>query len=547
MERCCLMKRFAAMVGWVLLFMVFAPLSTFAEEQTFVERGEALAVRVEGAPWTTQGDALVGQGKGNLLVIGKRLGAGDFRLEAKLAIDHLKGSAASIVINGSHFGLEGQAGEMFTEGDVFGRQNLGPAIVAEGKPFQVVVQRTGSRLQVAIDGKPVVTGAIPAKQVVTISLRPWRSTMRVRRLQGVGAFLPLPQVLPQVEVFRRGVGGYHTYRIPAIVVTKQGTLLAFCEGRKSGGGDAGDIDMLLRRSTDGGKTWSPTRVVWDDGKNTCGNPAPVVDQETGTIWLPMTWNLGSDHERDIMAGKSQQPRQVYLTYSKDDGQTWAVPQRISETTRQPHWRWYATGPGNAIQLTRGQHRGRLLIPANHSDHRDASQHPYRSHVFWSDDHGKSWRLGGVQQDRTNESAVVELADGAVLQAMRSYHGTNRRAMARSGDGGETWGQVYLDAALDTPVCQASMLRYSWSEDATRGGKSRILFASPKGRGRSDLHVWVSYDEGKTWPICKSIYPGSSGYSNLVDLGNNRIGILYEKDGYQTISLVTFDLAWLEGD
>ncbi len=353
--------------------------------------------------------------------------------------------------------------------------------------------------------------------------------------------------LPHTVVFSRGAGGYHTYRIPAIVATRSGTLLAFCEGRKSGGGDAGDIDMLVSRSTDEGRTWSAPRVVWDDADNTCGNPAPVVDQETGVIWLPMTWNLGSDHERDIMAGRSQQPRLVYMTHSKDDGVTWAEPKQISDTTRLPHWRWYATGPGNAIQLTRGPRKGRLLIPANHSDHSDASKHPYRSHVFWSDDHGATWRLGGVHQDRTNESAVVERADGAILQAMRSYHEKNRRAMSISRDAGETWDDDYLDDALNTPVCQASILRYSWPQDEGRGGRSRILFSSPRGASRSHLTVWLSYDEGATWPIHKLIYAGGAAYSNLIALPDQRIGVLYEKDGYQTISLATFDLAWLEGE
>ena len=348
---------------------------------------------------------------------------------------------------------------------------------------------------------------------------------------------------PQVDVFKSGEGGYHTYRIPAIVVTKKGTLLAFCEGRRSGRGDAGNIDMLVSRSVDGGRSWSGPRVIWDDADNTCGNPAPVVDQETGTIWLPMTWNLGSDHERDIMAGKSQQPRHVYITHSTDDGRTWATPKKISDSTRQDHWRWYATGPGNAIQLTRGAHKGRLLIPANHSDHSDDSKHPFRSHVFWSDDHGKTWQLGGVHEDKTNESAVVELADGSVLQAMRSYHGTNQRALAVSKDGGATWGKVRLAADLDTPVCQSNILRYSWPDGD--GGKSRILFSSPRGKKRSAMTIWVSYDEGKTWPTSRLIHDGGSAYSNLVKLPDGLIGALFEKDGYKSISFAIMSLDWLE--
>lgn len=350
-----------------------------------------------------------------------------------------------------------------------------------------------------------------------------------------------------VDVFARNEGAYHTYRIPAVVSTKKGTLLAFCEGRKDGRGDAGNIDMLVSRSTDHGKTWSDPIVIWDDAGNTCGNPAPVVDQSTGTVWLPMTWNLGSDHEKDILAGTSEDVRHVYVTRSDDDGVTWSEPTRISDSTRRPHWRWYATGPGNAIQLTRGKHAGRLLIPANHSDHSDEDRHPYRSHVIYSDDHGKSWQLGGIHEDRTNESAVVELSDGSILQAMRSYHGKNRRAMAKSNDGGDSWSELYLDEKLDTPVCQANILRYSWQDDQDRGGRSRILFSSPRGKGRSKMTVWCSYDEGKTWPVFKEIFAGESAYSNLIALPHGKIGALYEKDGYASISLATFDLDWLESD
>jgi len=353
--------------------------------------------------------------------------------------------------------------------------------------------------------------------------------------------------LPHTDVFVSGKGDYHTYRIPAIVATKKGSLLAFAEGRKSGRGDAGNIDLLVCRSTDSGKTWSSPQVIWDDGNNTCGNPAPVVDQSTGTIWLPLTWNLGSDHEADIMRGKSKFPRRVFITHSTDDGVTWAKPTNISDSARQPHWRWYATGPGNAIQLTRGAHKGRLLIPCNHSDHSVPSRHPYRSHVIYSDDHGKTWKLGGVHEERTNESSVVELADGSVRQAMRSYHAKNRRAMSVSKDGGQSWGNVYLDDALDTPVCQANILRLSWSDDAKLGNKSRIVFSSPRGKSRSNLHVWLSYDEGKTWPITQQINPGSSAYSNLVALPNGEVGVFYERDNYSKISLATFSLKWLEGN
>lgn len=186
-----------------------------------------------------------------------------------------------------------------------------------------------------------------------------------------------------------------------------------------------------------------------------------------------------------------------------------------------------------------------MIPCNHSDHSNEDLHPYRSHVIYSDNHGRTWQTGAVHEPMTNESAVVELNDGSVLQAMRSYHDKNRRALAVSHDGGESFAELYLDDALDTPVCQASILRYSWPDAKNGDGRSRILFSSPRGTSRADLHIWVSYDEGRTWAVKRRIYEGRAAYSNLVRLPDDRIGILYEKEGYGSISLVTFDLEWLE--
>ena len=148
----------------------------------------------------------------------------------------------------------------------------------------------------------------------------------------------------------RGQGGYHTYRIPSLIVTTKGTVLAFCEGRKQSASDAGDIDLLLRRSRDGGKTWSAPQVVWDDGPNTCGNPCPVIDAKTGTIWLLLTHNLGSDSESKIVDGTSKGTRTVWVTRSDDDGATWARPVEITSTVKRPDWTWYATGPGVGISL-----------------------------------------------------------------------------------------------------------------------------------------------------------------------------------------------------
>jgi sialidase-1 len=235
---------------------------------------------------------------------------------------------------------------------------------------------------------------------------------------------------------------------------------------------------------------------------------------------------------------------VFVTHSRDDGVTWARPREITEAVKKPHWRWYATGPVNGIQLTRGAHKGRLVVPANHSDHSDPARHPYRSHVIYSDDHGQTWQLGGVEEEMTNESTVVELADGSLLHNMRSYAGKNRRAIATSNNGGLNWSTVTLDETLVEPVCQASILRYSWPEG---GEKSCVLFSNPASVKRQNMTVRLSHDEGKSWPASRTLHAGPSAYSCLVVLPDRTVGCLYESgvtNASERIVFARFPLAWL---
>jgi sialidase-1 len=342
------------------------------------------------------------------------------------------------------------------------------------------------------------------------------------------------------DVFVSGKDGYHTFRIPAAVVSPKGTLLAFCEGRKHSRSDTGDIDVVLRRSFDGGKTWRPLQVVADAGPHTIGNPCPVVDRTTGTIWLPLTKNLGNESEKVIRDGTSKGGRTVWLTKSTDDGATWSKPVEITRSVRRDDWTWYATGPGCGIQLK----SGRLLIPCDHNLRGTRARH---SHVIYSDDGGRTWKIGGVLGERTNECQVVERADGSLLLNMRSYHGKNRRAVATSKDGGLTWSKVALDDALVEPVCQASLLRYTLARDGGKGGKDRLLFCNPASTKRERLTVRLSYDEGKTWPVAKVLHAGPSAYSALVVLPGGAIGCMYErgrKSPYERITFARFSLEWL---
>lgn len=335
----------------------------------------------------------------------------------------------------------------------------------------------------------------------------------------------------QTTVFAAGQDGYHTFRIPSVIVTPAGTGLAFCEARKGGAGDAGDIDLVLKRSADGGKTWGKLEVVWDDGANTCGNPCPVVDAKTGAIVLLLTHNLGTDTEAKIVAGTSQRGRTVWVTRSTDDGRTWAKPTEITASVKKPEWTWYATGPGVGIQLK----SGRLLVPCDYKADKGKAR---GSHAILSDDGGATWRLGGTAGPDANECQAVELADGAVMLNMRTYRGTNRRLVALSTDGGETFGETTEDPTLIDPVCQGSILRLP---------DGALVFSNPASKKREKLTVRLSTDDGKTWPHAKELHSGPAAYSCLTVLPGGDVGCLYErgqKGPYETLTFATFPRAWL---
>lgn len=363
--------------------------------------------------------------------------------------------------------------------------------------------------------------------------------------------VPPADELTETVLFAKETDGYHTYRIPSIIATPKGTVLAFAEGRKNSGSDTGDIDLLLKRSLDGGKSWEEQQVIWDDGVHVCGNPTPVVDEETGTIWLLMTWNHGDDHEGDIIQKTSKDTRRVYITSSTDEGKTWTEPKDITATTKDPSWGWYATGPGIGIQIKHGPHRGRLVIPSDHSYDDPEGElrggpYEYGSHSIYSDDHGQTWKLGGTIRPKSNECQVVELADGkgTLLMNMRAYFGRNLRTHAWSSDGGETWTAPQDAKDLIEPICQASLIRYSWPDGEQ---KSRMLFANPSGTKRERMTVKLSEDEGQSWPVAKTLYDGSSAYSSLAVLPNGDILCLYEngeKNPYEKITLARFSLDWL---
>ena len=325
------------------------------------------------------------------------------------------------------------------------------------------------------------------------------------------------------DIFVNHVDGYNVFRIPSLIQSANGAILAFCEGRDSIADD-GDIDIVLKRSFDHGKTWTPLTVVATNGDGTAGNPAPVVDRLTGAILLPFCTNPAHDMNN----------RRVWLTKSEDEGETWSPPVEITEQASRPDWGWNATGPGRSIQLR----SGRFVVPCNH---RDKSGTVSNSHVIVSDD-GVNWRIGGVLGPNTDESQVAELEDSSLIINMRDLSSDHHRWIARSYDEGETWTPTVHDDALPDPGCQGSLLETS----------SGLMFSNPVGDIsilRHNLTARLSEDGGRTWAFSKAIHAGPSAYSSLSDLPDGRLGCLYEQGRipflpYDRITLAVFSLAWL---
>ena len=355
---------------------------------------------------------------------------------------------------------------------------------------------------------------------------------------------PIEAAEPQVvKVFTGNVGGYPVYRIPSLICTPKGALLAFCEARA--GDDQSPTDMVLRRSLDGGKTWLPMQVIDRAVPDAAMDPTAIVDRQTGAVVLVYDrWPERPKGEWGTFTrapGLGRDSITTWVTTSSDDGATWSTPVDITAMTKKPEWRETGHGPGLGIQ-TRS---GRLVVPCFETkpDAKNAWGVSW-NFIIYSDDHGKTWQMSDNEVGPgVNETQVVELADGTLLLSMRSDDPKKgSRIGATSKDGGKTWSKPFDVRELPDTCCQANILRYTWTDP--QGGKSRILFSNPVRPGRSEGTVRLSYDEGKTWPVAKMIYKDYFGYSCLTAMPDGTIGCLFETKGWNNIAFQRFSLEWL---
>ncbi|MGW2699276.1 sialidase family protein [Streptomyces sp. NPDC001340] len=341
--------------------------------------------------------------------------------------------------------------------------------------------------------------------------------------------------------FRAGQEGYAGFRIPAVVATHKGTLLAFCEGRVDSAADHGHIDIVLKRSTDGGRTWGPLRVAASNGKNLAGNPAPVV-LDTGRILLVHVRAAAAATEAAILRGQISDAdgRRVWVQHSDDDGATWSKAKEITAQVKKPGWRWYATTPGHALQLR----SGRVLVPGNHTlppiGTDTGAEARYNSgHCLLSDDRGETWYLGYLDENtdgyiNVNETTAAELPDGRVYFNTRNDSPSpGNRADAHSRDGGRTLVKPFRpQAGLTTPVCEASVLQLR--------DPDLLLFSAPADpAARALMTLRASGDGGTTWRKALSVDGLPAAYSDLVRVDRGTVGLLYETGDFSAYETITF--------
>ncbi len=331
-----------------------------------------------------------------------------------------------------------------------------------------------------------------------------------------------------VPLFNTGMQeGVSCYRIPAIVTAPNGDLVAAIDERVPSCGDlkwSKDINIVMRRSSDNGKTWTPIETIIDypEGKS-ASDPSMIVDKMTDDIFLFYNF-MNLDTEKDIYY--------LHVMKSSDNGKTWSKPEDITSQIAKPEWHndFKFITSGRGIQTR----TGKLLHCMVNLDS--------GMHLFGSDDHGKTWNLFNTPITPANESKVVELSDGSWMVNARVNNKKGTRYVHISTDEGKTW-VTKQETQLEDPECNASIIRYTLKKEGYK--KNRLLFSNAKSvKGRVNMTVRISYDEGETWSKGKTIYTGPSAYSSLTILKNGDIGLFFEKDDYKKNEFISFSLNWL---
>lgn len=383
-----------------------------------------------------------------------------------------------------------------------------------------------------------------------------------------GSAIPAADELSQQDLFVADQDGYAIYRIPGIVVTAKGTVLAYCEARKTGKSDWDTIDILMRRSTDGGRTFGDrVKVAAVDGPKP-RNPVAIARKQArpeDTTYNNPVCIAARDGTVHLLF--CLEYMRCFHCRSTDDGVSWTKPVEITaafENWRPGYdWKVLATGPGHGIELR----SGRLVVPVWLSLGTEGNGHkPSVTAVIHSDDAGQTWRAGDiVARDESpvlnpNETVVVELSDGRVLFNIRNHSVENRKGVSLSPNGATDWSRPELVDSLVEPICMASIVR----RPAMGDRPALIVYCHPdnlqkgtalgrpgESRDRKNVTVRLSRDDGQTWFAQRTLEPGGSAYSDLAVLPSGEILCLYERaregssrGAYARLTLARFTVEWV---
>jgi sialidase-1 len=361
---------------------------------------------------------------------------------------------------------------------------------------------------------------------------------------------PWAPLIERIALEQSGDAGVHTYRIPALAVANDGTLIAAFDARNDSPNDLpGNIDVMVRRSRDLGRSWTPARRVVDfDSGRGGGDPSLLVDRVTGRVFLfyeyapTGTGIFRSNADRDSASTGTVHP---HVIWSDDSGATWNGPRDLIAAIKPAGATGMFATSGHGIQLSaRSPAPGRLLQPYAWLD---AERRMHAANAY-SDDHGATWRLGASIGTGLDENKAVELDDGRVMQNIRAYEKTrSHRWVAISRDGGITFDPAVEEPQLPDPRNNADVIRVA--PDAPAGSREArmLLFSNTADETRRvNLTVRLSCDSGRSWPVSKVVHAGPAMYSVMTRLPDGTIGMLYENGAAQGLTFVRFDLAWLGG-
>lgn len=555
---------------------------SFTGRKVFVAAGKPVAVTGSATKDMYQkgNELIVRPDKrwGNPLFADSALMEKDFHIHARLTLDKLAGTGASFLIGGHyHYPRSRPEGNrtfrvlLDDDLEVYNRSELetgsrivhgiteqrAPWFYAEkeivgkscnyinsGEPFNLDIFQKGESFIFQINGQKVfktslrgegrISGHGDSGWPVSFGFFPDKGVIRLHDFWAEGSFSRM--LLDHQDVWSMGHDGYFTYRIPSLCVTPGGTVLAFAEARRSDwvrwdwrSPNADEVHCVMKRSIDGGKTWSGQKIISGRGSSyEARNPSPIVDKETGDVFI-------------ITIGP-------YIIKTRNNGESWSEPRSLRGLLDE-NMIELIPGPCTGIQLCKGAYKGRLIIPVNVRTQVEDGVENKGNGVIYSDDHGENWELSELTAPGPDEPTVIELEDGRVLMNSRNNQrisGKSGRLISVSYDGGTRFEEFYGDEQLDSHGCGASLIRYDWPRDSTAGTKKPILFAGPgEPRSRRNMTVKLSYDECKSWPVSSPvIYSGHSGYAAMAVLPDGQVGVLYEKDAYRRLSFVKLPLDWI---